>query len=107
MTLPDMLEQVRIVCRMRRLSRHTEECYSGWISRFAKRITAHTLRHSFATNLLASGASITQVQELLGHNSVETTQVYLHCIPQFARSITSPMDALPETPNVIRFQQAA
>jgi len=48
MTLPDMLEQVRIVCRMRRLSRHTEECYSGWISRFAKRITAHTLRHSIA-----------------------------------------------------------
>jgi site-specific recombinase XerD len=75
--------------------------------RLAKRITAHTLRHSFATNLLASGASITQVQELLGHNSVETTQVYLHCIPQFARSITSPMDALPETSNVIPFTRAA
>lgn len=69
----------------------------------SKRITAHTLRHSFATNLLASGASITQVQELLGHNSVETTQVYLHCIPQFARSITSPMDALPESAKVIPF----
>jgi integron integrase len=60
----------------------------------SKRITAHTLRHSFATNLLASGSSITQVQELLGHNSVETTQVYLHCIPQFAKTITSPLDAL-------------
>lgn len=59
----------------------------------SKRITAHTLRHSFATNLLSSGASITQVQELLGHTSVETTQVYLHCIPQFAQTITSPMDA--------------
>lgn len=58
-----------------------------------KRITAHTLRHSFATNLLSSGASITQVQELLGHTSVETTQVYLHCIPQFAQTITSPLDA--------------
>jgi integron integrase len=68
-----------------------------------KRVTAHTLRHSFATNLLASGASITQVQELLGHSSVETTQVYLHCIPQFARTITSPMDTLPEAANVIPF----
>ena len=68
-----------------------------------KRVTAHTLRHSFATNLLASGASITQVQELLGHSSVETTQVYLHCIPQFASSITSPMDALPAVGNVVAF----
>jgi integrase len=68
-----------------------------------KRVTAHTLRHSFATNLLAGGASITQVQELLGHNSVETTQVYLHCIPQFACTITSPLDVLPEAPNVLPF----
>ena len=73
----------------------------------SKRITAHTLRHSFATNLLASGASITQVQELLGHNSAETTQVYLHCIPQFAATITSPLDALPQSPNVIAFTHAA
>lgn len=60
-----------------------------------KRVTAHTLRHSFATSLLASGASITQVQELLGHTSVETTQIYLHCVPQFAETIRSPMDAEP------------
>lgn len=64
-----------------------------------QRITAHTLRHSFATALLSNGASITQVQELLGHSSVETTQVYLHCIPQFAASIVSPLDA--PAPNVI------
>lgn len=67
-----------------------------------KRVTAHTLRHSFATSLLANGASITQVQELLGHSSVETTQVYLHCIPEFARTIKSPMDA--PRGNVVRFE---
>ena len=72
-----------------------------------KRVTAHTLRHSFATNLLAGGASITQVQELLGHNSVETTQVYLHCIPQFAATITSPLDVLPQAPNIVPFSRAA
>lgn len=70
----------------------------------AKRVTAHTLRHSFATNLLATGASITQVQELLGHNSVETTQVYLHCVPQFARTITSPLDVMPQASNVLAFE---
>lgn len=72
-----------------------------------KRVTAHTLRHSFATNLLAGGASITQVQELLGHNSVETTQVYLHCVPEFARSITSPLDVMPEASNVVPFERRA
>ncbi len=72
-----------------------------------KRVTAHTLRHSFATNLLAGGASITQVQELLGHNSVETTQVYLHCVPRFAESITSPLDVLPAPENVVPFVRRA
>jgi site-specific recombinase XerD len=70
-----------------------------------KRVTAHTLRHSFATNLLAAGAGITQVQELLGHSSVETTQVYLHCVPQFARSVVSPMDVEPG--NVVAFPGVA
>jgi len=68
-----------------------------------KRITAHTLRHSFATAMLEQGHSITQVQELLGHSSVETTQVYLHCLPQVGRRVTSPLDAL-ET-NVLPFAQ--
>lgn len=69
-----------------------------------KRVTAHTLRHSFATGLLTAGASITQVQELLGHTSVETTQVYLHCIPKFAQTITSPLDV---RTNVVPFQPEA
>jgi integrase len=50
--------------------------------------------------MLESGHSITQVQELLGHSSVETTQVYLHCLPQVGARVTSPLDQLP---NVLPF----
>lgn len=73
-----------------------------------KRISAHTLRHSFATALLSNGSSITEVQELLGHSSVETTQVYTHCLPQLSRRICSPLDAPVTAPrNVIRWTQSA
>lgn len=63
-------------------------------ARLAKRITVHTLRHSFATAYLENGGSIHKLQELLGHSSLETTEIYTHCITQFAAQVMSPLDAL-------------
>jgi integrase len=57
-----------------------------------KRVTVHTLRHSFATHLLESGTDLRTIQELLGHASVQTTMVYTHVARKNALGVTSPLD---------------
>jgi integron integrase len=62
-----------------------------------KHVTSHTLRHSFATHLLESGADIRTVQEQLGHQDVKTTEIYTHVLKRGARGVRSPLSDLNNT----------
>ena len=59
-----------------------------------KPATVHTLRHSFATNMLLRGTNIREVQQYLGHQNVETTMIYTHVIRGMASTAESPLDEL-------------
>ena len=80
---PISTRSVRLVCRQ-----------AAKKAKLAKRVSPHTLRHSFATHLLEDGVDLRTIQVLLGHRDLKTTTVYLHVSPTAAASTLSPLDRL-------------
>jgi site-specific recombinase XerD len=63
-------------------------------ARIDKRVSMHTLRHSFATHLLEQKVDIRVIQVMLGHKKLETTSIYTHVATEILREVVSPLERL-------------
>lgn len=76
-------------------------------SGIAKRITSHSFRHGFATSYLLAGGNLRELQDRMGHDSIETTMLYLHCLPHQFDRIGSPWDIPQTAPQILPFPKSA
>ncbi len=93
-------ERTGFVFKTNRNGRYTQRAIQKVIENAAKnagiikKISPHTLRHSFATHLLEQGIDIRYIQTLLGHSKLQTTQIYTHVANNKIKNIKSPLDTL-------------